>query len=92
SEFTYGTLRLAAGGVAGSVTINRVAVDGNNLVLTVATSNPAGTHAVQRAATLPASGWSDVSGVTFAAGAAGTVTATFPRPGSAPQFYRVVLR
>lgn len=92
SEFTYGTLKLAAGGSTGTVTINRVAIDGNNLVLTVATSNTAGTHAVQQSASLPGPGWSDVPGVTFAAGAAGTVTATFPRPGSAPRFYRVVLR
>ena len=92
SEFTYGTLKLAAGGATGSVKIDRAAIVGNDLVLTVATSNTAGTHAVQRASTLPASGWSDVSGVTFAAGAAGTVTATFPRPSGSPQFYRVVLR
>jgi hypothetical protein len=92
SEFTYGVLKLAAAPVTGPVRIERTVISGTNLELTITTPNAAGTHAIQRALSLPAAQWVDVAGATFASGGAGAVKATFPSPTSGPEFYRVVLR
>lgn len=92
SEFSYGTLKLLASAPpTGQVTISGVRVSGNNLELKVATSNCAGTHAVQRSSPLGGS-WSDLSGATVSPCQNGVVTVTFPRPASSPEFYRIILR
>jgi hypothetical protein len=91
-EFTYGHLTLAAPVVGGALSISSARINGNNLELTIATSNAAGNHVVQQSATISPAQWSDVPNVTFAAGQGGTVVATFPKPASSPAFFRVSMR
>lgn len=93
SEFTYGELKLGgASNPGGPLNIDKIVVNGNNLELTLTTSNPAGTHAIQRSSTLLNPQWTDVTGSTFSPGAGGTVVGSLPRPTTAPEFYRAVLR
>ncbi len=93
SEFTYGTLTLGgSGGGGGSVSIKSIAVNGANLEITITTSNPSGTHLVQETGQLVPVQWSDQANATFTPGAGGTVVAKFPKPATAPKFYRVGLR
>jgi hypothetical protein len=93
SEFTYGALTLGEeSSQGGELSLGGIAVNGDNLEITLETSNASGNHALERATDLAAPQWAEVTGVTFAPGAAGTVVATFPKPGNSPEFYRGVLR
>jgi hypothetical protein len=91
-EFTYGHLTLSAPASGGSLSISNVRINGNNLELTIATSNASGTHAVQQSGSISPAQWSDVPNVTFTAGQTGTVVATFPKPSTSPAFFRVTVR
>lgn len=91
SEFTYGTIKLAGAAPSGPVKINTVKVSGNNLELAIATPNCAGNHSVEKCSALGGA-WSAVSGVTAGACQGGVVTLTFPKPTTALEFYRVVLK
>lgn len=91
SEFTYGTLKLAAAAPTGPVKINTVKISGNNLELAIATPNCAGSHSVEKCSSLGAA-WSAVAGVTAGPCQGGVITLTFPKPAGPTEFYRVVLK
>jgi len=48
SEFTYGTLTLGGSGGVARVNIKGIKTSGNNLEISFETSNPTGTHAIQK--------------------------------------------
>ncbi|MBE7503295.1 MAG: hypothetical protein HS113_24015 [Verrucomicrobiales bacterium] len=64
SEFTYGTLTLGGGG-GGTVSVKGIALSGNNVEITITTSNPTGTHVVQEASQIFQPQWTDLGNVTF---------------------------
>lgn len=95
NEFTYGHLRLLAGGATpppSGVRFQGIAVKGDRVEIAISSAEPPGRHTLQRAGTLVPAQWADVSGVTFVAGAGGTLTASIPKPTAATEFYRVVVR
>lgn len=93
NEFTYGHLRLLAGApTGGTIRFGGISVKGDRIEITVSSSEPPGRHTLQRASALPTTQWTDVSGVTFTAGAGGTLTTSIPKPTSSTEFYRIVVR
>ena len=92
NEFTYGHLTLLPAASGGKLTINNIKLNQGKLELSITTPNPSGAHAVQQTASITAPQWTDLPGVTFAGGAGGDITATFPQPSSSPVFYRVSVR
>ena len=89
SEYTYGEITLGGVTGGGNLRVTSIEQSGNNLKLTFSTSNAGGTFSVQTTGNIAAPQWSGVAGVSFGVGAGGTLTATFPKPASKAQFYRV---
>jgi hypothetical protein len=93
--FTYGNLTLqGAGGSTNTnteITITSIKMNGDKLELSFTSPQPASAHALEQAAKLPASAWTDMTNVTFAGGPGNTLTATVAKPSSSPEFYRVRL-
>ncbi len=93
NEFTYGDLTLGTGSSGGgNVDVKQIQVIGNNLQITYNSTNPAASYSVRVAPSLTNPQWTDVSGVTFGTGAAGTLTATFAKPATTASFYRIQIR
>jgi len=93
NETYYGHLTLSAGGGGGgNLVINGVRSVGSNIEFSVSTPNAAGTHVVQQTSgNIAAPQWTNVPGVTWTPGAAGTLTAVFAKPSTSPTFYRVAI-
>lgn len=89
-EFTYGSLILGTGGGANTLSINSISVVGNEVVVVLSSQGAADKHAIQKTAEVSPIQWSAVQS-TVTAGAGGTITARFPKPAGAREFYRAVL-
>ena len=93
NEFTYGEITLATGLTGGGkVSLNQIQVIGKNLHITYTSTIPLASYSVRAASSLTNPQWTDVSGVTFATGAGGTLTATFAKPETIASFYRIQIR
>ena len=73
-----------------TITLTSSKVNGDKLELSFTTPKPASTHAIEQSSKLPAS-WTEVTNVTFSSAPGNTVIATFAKPSSSPDFYRVRL-
>jgi hypothetical protein len=86
-EHTYGVLTLA--GATVPLTIERIALSGNDVEITINSQADLAKHALERSSGIAPAQWQSVA-ATFSAGAAGKVVAKLPKP-SGTEFFRAVV-
>ena len=93
-EYTYGALTLQAatsGGGGNKLTIKSIAVVGDKLQVSLSTGGTSGTPVLQGTPTINSPQWTDVPNAAFST-QGGVTTATFAKPTSSTEFYRVTVR